>query len=418
MEVLPHLGGDPAPAIGDVLAGYRLESELGRGGMGVVYRARHQRLQREVALKVLAPHLASDESFRQRFIRESQAAAALRHPHIVTVHDAGEARGHLFLALEYIDGTDLARAIEGAPLEPSRAITLLAQVASALDAAHAAGIVHRDVKPANVLLAGDRAYLTDFGLASRATDRTRLTAVGQVAGTTDYLAPEQVEGRPFDTRTDVYALGCVLHHCLTGRPPFQRDSDVQVLLAHLNARPPSVRTVRPELPAAIDDVVARALAKEPDARFPTCAALVEAARAALSGGEEVTTPGRPRILTAVRGTSRSLIRAGLQREAGVDVEELSPDGSVVAVARALRPAVLLVEAGPDHPFGPQECQELTGEERTAATRIIPVVPRGERALGQQLLAAGAYDVLVTPFSVMQLIVKVREAMAGADVQSR
>jgi serine/threonine protein kinase len=195
------------------LAGYVLGEEIGRGGMGVVYRATHVHLGREVALKVLAPELADNDDFRERFLRESRLAASLDHPHVVTVYDAGEVEGTLYIAMRYIDGTDLANLVrrDGLPA-PAIALSMLEQVGGALDAAHERGLIHRDVKPANVLIAAGNCYLTDFGLAKRASAAsTALTRSGQLLGTVAYVAPEQIEGRGIDGRADIYALTCMLH---------------------------------------------------------------------------------------------------------------------------------------------------------------------------------------------------------------
>jgi len=280
----------------DQFAGFRIERELGRGGMGVVYLAEHVHLGRRVALKFLGPGLAETDDFRERFVRESRLAASLHHPNIVTVYDAGEADGRLYIAMQYIDGTDLATVLskEGA-LEPERALTILEQIASALDAAHAEGLVHRDVKPANVLMRDGHAYLTDFGLTKRTTSATSLTATGQFVGTAQYMAPEQIMGEAVDGRADIYALGCILFHCLTGVAPFERENSVAVIYAHLSEPPPAASALRPELPAALDAVIARAMAKAADDRYPTGAALAEAARGALVTGaaEPAREPARP-----------------------------------------------------------------------------------------------------------------------------
>jgi YVTN family beta-propeller protein len=278
------------PRIGTEIAGYRIESVLGRGGMSVVYLAEHTGLKRKAALKLLTPELAVDDRFRERFVRESQMAAALDHPNIIPIYEAGEIDGVLYIAMRYVRGTDLKTLlnVEGA-LPPERALAICAQAAAALDAAHAEGLVHRDVKPANILLApGPRAdspehvYLSDFGVTKRTSSGTGLTGTGQFIGTLDYAAPEQIEGRPLDARTDVYSLGCVLYECLTGHVPFPRDSDMAVLWAHMSQPPPKVTEGKPDLPAAIDEVVAKAMAKSPDDRYPTCGELVDAAREALS----------------------------------------------------------------------------------------------------------------------------------------
>ncbi len=272
---------------GSVVAGYRLESQVGAGGMAVVFRARDERLSRPVALKILAPGLASDPEFRRRFLAESRAAAAVDDPHIIPIYEAGEAEGALFIAMRFVQGGDLRHVLarEGA-LPPGRAVEFLSPVASALDAAHAAGLVHRDVKPANILVdvrlgRPDHVYLSDFGVSKRATASVSLTGVGQFLGTPDYSAPEQIQGRPVDGRADQYALACVAYQLLTGEAPFERDQAVAVLLAHLSEPPPSLTLRRPDLPVALDEVLARALAKVPEKRFGSCADFVGALRAAL-----------------------------------------------------------------------------------------------------------------------------------------
>jgi serine/threonine-protein kinase len=278
--------------IGAQLAGYRIEGLIRRGGMGIVYRAEHLRLRRKVALKLLAPELAENGGFRARFERESRVAALLDHPNIVPLFEAGEADGLLFIAMRYVEGTDLRALLDDhAPLEPERALAIAAQVGSALDAAHIRGLVHRDVKPGNILIAADggidapeHCYLADFGLTKDTSSPVELTATGTFVGTIDYIAPEQIEGAKPDGRGDQYALACVLYECLTGRPPFPRDDDIVVMWAHLQDEPPTVTAARPELPPAIDAVIAQAMAKSPKDRFPTCTAMVAAATAALLPG--------------------------------------------------------------------------------------------------------------------------------------
>ena len=272
--------------IGSNIGGYAVESLLGRGGMSVVYLAKDANLGRKVALKVMSEELSGNESFRIRFVREAQMAANLEHPSIVPVYDAGDADGVLFLAMRVIRGTDLRRAItENGPMEAERALAILRQVASALDAAHRAGLVHRDVKPANVLLSreGDdeHAYLTDFGLTKHVASRSGLTRTGQFMGTIDYVAPEQIRGNDVDGRTDLYSLGCVTYECLTGEVPFAKDQDVAILFAHLEDERPRVTAHRADLAGSIDDVVARAMARLPEDRYDSCLAFVAAAREAL-----------------------------------------------------------------------------------------------------------------------------------------
>jgi tRNA A-37 threonylcarbamoyl transferase component Bud32/streptogramin lyase len=284
--------------VGTELAGYRIEEVLGRGGMSVVYRADDLRLKRKVALKLLAPELAEDEFFRERFLRESQLAASLDHPNVVPVYEAGEAEQMLYIAMRYVPGTNLkTRLRKEGRLEGDRALALVGQVGSALDAAHERGLVHRDVKPSNVLLTGrpgkEHCYLADFGLSTSASDRSLAAERTQVVGTIDYVAPEQIRGAEVDGRVDVYSLACLLYECLTGDVPFRRASDVAVVYAHLEEPAPSANERVPALPTDLDAVIRRGMAKTPDERWPTCGALVEAAGAAL-GGRVVPLPARPR----------------------------------------------------------------------------------------------------------------------------
>jgi YVTN family beta-propeller protein len=277
------------PRLGTRLAGYQLQALLGRGGMGVVYLAEQTGPHRQVALKLLLAQAATSEAFRERFLRESELAAAIDHPNVLPVYDAGETDGVLWIAMRYVDGIDLAALLEReGPMAPEQALAIGGQMAGALDAAHTRGLVHRDVKPGNVLLAVEEgavahAYLADFGLTKRIGGARGLTGSGQVLGTIDYVAPEQVEGGRVDGRADQYSLGCVLFECLTGVVPFRRDSELAVLWAHVNDPPPLIREHRPDLPAALDEVIGRALAKVPGDRYPSCGALVAAGQAALAG---------------------------------------------------------------------------------------------------------------------------------------
>ena len=293
---------------GSLLGEYRIEAVIGRGGTGTVYRAVRTRLDQTVALKVLLPGLAEDAHFRGRFEREWRTAVELRHPNILPVLDAGEADGLLFQALPFIEDGDLAALLvrEG-PLDGARALRLLGQVASALDAAHARGLVHRDVKPGNILVVPgsgpeplDHPYLADFGVAKRTDSQTGLTRMGSVVGSPHYLAPEQIEpiaGHSIDGRADVYALGIVLYECLTGRVPFEGDTDWAILHAHLNQPLPSLRPTRPELARALDPVLAAATAKHPRRRHVTAGTFIATARAALAPGPD---PAHPSRLQAVR----------------------------------------------------------------------------------------------------------------------
>jgi serine/threonine-protein kinase len=258
--------------VGSPVLGYQVEALVGRGGMGVVYRVFDPALHRHVALKLIAPELALDETFRERFLQESRAVAALEHPNVVPVYSAGQLEDTLYLAMRYVEGSDLRRLLAEGPLEPERALGICAQIAAALDAAHERGLVHRDVKPSNILVEDDdRVYLGDFGLSRRLD--ADLPVPGASLGTIAYVAPEQIRGDPLDGRADVYSLACVLYECLTGHPPFTGSSDVAVLFSHLEAQPPTL----PEL----ETVLATGLAKDPDDRYPTCTAMVEEARRAL-----------------------------------------------------------------------------------------------------------------------------------------
>ena len=263
--------------------------------MGVVYRATQLDLDRPVALKLIAPELSQDEGFRERFVRESRIAAAIDHPHVIPIYYAGEEDGTLYLAMRYVDGEDLRAIVRrDGMLEPQRAAQIVAQIGGALDAAHARGLVHRDVKPANVLLtADDHAYLTDFGLSKRVFDTSARTRAGQWVGTLGYVAPEQIRGQRVDARTDVFALGCVLFFALSAATPFQRESDEATLWAHLNDPPEPVDVLAPDVPPAFGEVLDRALAKDPDDRFPSTGDL---GRAALRAAGESVSPAPERLV--------------------------------------------------------------------------------------------------------------------------
>ncbi|NBM18123.1 serine/threonine-protein kinase [Streptomyces sp. GC420] len=284
--------GDPAELLGKQVAGYLVEREIGRGGMAVVYRAKDLRLDRTVALKLLAPELARNDTFRKRFAHESRVAAAIDHPNIVPVFEAGETDGLLYIAMRYVAGQDLRALMDrDGPLPPGTVCRIAVQVASALDAAHAHDLVHRDVKPGNVLIAEgtdtdhpEHAYLTDFGLTKKSLSLTGFTSVGQFVGTLDYVAPEQISGRPVDGRCDVYSLACVVFEMLTGVPPFRRDDDMALLWAHQYDPPPPPSQVRQGLPPAVDAVLRKALAKVPEERYDTCLQFVAALRAAVTAG--------------------------------------------------------------------------------------------------------------------------------------
>jgi tRNA A-37 threonylcarbamoyl transferase component Bud32 len=286
----------PVLAVGTEIAGYRVESFISRGGMAVIYRAHDRRLGRRVALKLLAPELSQDERFQQRFLRESRLAASLDHPNIIPIYEAGEASGLLYIVMRYVEGSDMKELLDReGPLELDRITSILRQVGAALDAAHARGLVHRDVKPGNILIASgtgredpDHVYLTDFGLTKRSSSLSGQTTSGRFIGTMDYVAPEQIGGKPVDARTDVYSLGCVLYHGLTGEPPFDRDDEAALLWAHLVDQPPPVSARRPDLPPGLDAVVAKAMAKAPEDRYGSCRDLIVDFR------DEVEGPARSR----------------------------------------------------------------------------------------------------------------------------
>jgi serine/threonine-protein kinase len=277
---------------GSEFAGCRIEGVIGRGGMGVIYRATELRLGRPVALKLIATEQASDPDVRERFEREARLTASIEHPNVVPVYAAGEEDGHLYLVMRYVPGTDLHHLLRSdGRLAPARAASVVAQVADALDAAHAAGLVHRDVKPANVLIAGDHAYLSDFGITRVQTSDTRITDSGNWIGTVDFMSPEHLRGEPTDARADVYALGCVLYTALTGTPPFRRETVPATITAHLHDPPPRPSLAEPGIPVAFDSVIARALAKEPADRYPSAGDLGRAALAAAAGERASTARG-------------------------------------------------------------------------------------------------------------------------------
>ncbi len=275
---------DTERPIGSTFGGYRLDAVLGRGGMGLVYRATEVGSGRSVALKLVRPDVA-DPTYGARFAREARLGRQLSHPHIVPVLDAGEVGGLLYLAMPYIDGTDLAALLaEGGPLHSALAATIVEQIGAALDAAAERGLVHRDVKPGNVLLQSrdgqPHSYLADFGVSRHVNSQSGVTAAGVWVGSIDYAAPEQLQSQAIDARTDVYALGCVLYESLTGEVPFPAARDMEKLFKHLSDPPPQPSARRPEVPAALDEVVARAMAKAPAQRYATAGALAAATREA------------------------------------------------------------------------------------------------------------------------------------------
>ncbi len=341
-----------------VVAGYRIDGRLGEGGMGTVYRATQLSLERVVALKLLTAELSADPAFRERFRREGLLQAALDHPHIVTVYEAGETDNRLFLAMRMVEGPTLKDLILRRQLDDRRALRLLTQVAEALDAAHAKGLIHRDVKPQNVLVgAGDHAYLADFGL-TKGNDDDAMTETGQFVGTIDYISPEQARGENATGRSDVYALTAVLCECLTGQVPFQRSTEERALLAHLTEPPPRLSQMRTDLPAAMDEVVARGMAKDPEGRPASAGELMLQARRALGAAPpESSAPSASTDPTRLRPAVGSPTRA--------------PRTAAKSDPGATRLAAAAVTA-------PQDAPQASGGERDAPAgapnrRYVPVL---------------------------------------------
>ena len=310
------------PLVGDEFAGYRLRSVLGRGGMSAVYQAENPRLGNVIALKILAPELAADDVFRTRFLEESRIAAAMNHPHVIPIHDMGSSGGLLYIAMRCVAGTDLRQMIaKRGPLPPDVAMFLLTQAARALDAAHRRGLVHRDVKPGNLLIERgsedgepDHLYLADFGITKRAVSRSGLSSTGQFLGTVDYVAPEQIRGMAADGMADQYSLGCVLYECLTGRVPFEKDLDAAVIWAHVEEPPTRPTLLRPDLPPAVDGVFARVLAKQPGDRYENCRDFMAGARDALAAAAALP----PRVLSAPVGYPAEITHETADQVPGVD----------------------------------------------------------------------------------------------------
>jgi streptogramin lyase len=349
---MPSHGGAPSFEAGTTFAGYRIEGVAGRGGMGVVYRATELALERTVALKVIAPELAKDVEFRRRFIAESKAAAAIEHQHVLPVFYAGEREGVLFIAMRFIEGDDLRVLIRaGGPLAAAAAADVIRQVASALDAAHARGLIHRDIKPANILLdRAGHAYLTDFGLTKRIHDATDATRTGDWVRTVGYVAPEQIRGEKIDARADVYALGCVLYHALTGRPPFAHDLEATTIWAHLEAPPPSVGDAAPR---GFDPVIARALAKDPADRYPSAGDLGAAAVAAAEGRSVDTEEREVATGPAAHGEEQSVTRVMPARPPSARSGPIATPrrrallGAALAAALAVPVAIVVLGGGSD-----------------------------------------------------------------------
>ena len=408
---------DPDHMVGQVIQGCRIEAEIGRGGMGVVYRAEQLRLGRKVALKLLSPGLTGDQDFRRRFERESRIAASMEHPHATPVYEAGETDGRLFILMRYVSGTDLGALIarEGG-LDPARAARILDQVGSALDAAHSRGLVHRDVKPANVLLTGEGAeehtYLSDFGLTKDASSQSAVTHTGQWVGTVDYVAPEQLDGRPIDARTDVYALGCLLFEALSGEVPHP-GPEMATMWAHMHKPPRPLGDRRPDL-AMFDPVVARAMAKEPADRYPSAGDLGRAVGAAAQGGGRTQAERSVAIGAAAPGPGPPVATAAatrLERVAPPDtgaVEASAPSSSrgrrvaVGAAAGVLLTATLagsillgawLVRATPEQ--GRTTAGRSSGPSTTTAPTVaVPSVIGGTADSAEAKLRGAGFEVKV------------------------
>jgi len=373
-------------APGDTIAGYRLEEQIGQGGMAVVYRAHDERLDRLVALKLLAPGLASDTAFRTRFIRESRAAAAVDHPNIIPVYDAGDAGGFLFIAMRYVQGGDVRSLFaSGQVLSPARVWNIISQVAAALDAAHAHDLIHRDVKPANMLLdtsarntggkrgqvgdETDHVYLSDFGI-SKQTLASHLTSTGQFVGTLDYIAPETIEGKAIDGSVDQYSLACAAYELFTGEPPYQRDLGLALLNAHLSTPPPKITDKRHELPPATDLVLAKAMAKQPADRYASCVEFATDLGKAIG-----MVPGTPSVVIA--GAQPTAALGGQAQAPSHPMTELaSPITAAEAGAGAAQPLIVGADSPPTQATPPP--QQAPGQQ--APGQQVP----GQQVPGQQV----------------------------------
>lgn len=381
---------------GDEFAGYRIERRLGRGGMGILYLALEPGLERRVALKLIAPEASADEVFTRRFAEESRIAASIEHPNVVPIYAAGEEGGVPFIAMRYVSGADLAgRLVREGRLEPAVAVELIAQVGNGLDAIHAAGLVHRDVKPANVLLGGgegtEHAYITDFGVARNVSTESGLTQTGRFVGTLDYVAPEQISGGTVDARADVYALGCLLFKLLTGEVPFPKDGEAARLFAHLNDPPPAPSLYVPEVSMALDDVVIRAMSKSPEDRHPSAGDLGRAAQAALRG-EETTVPERTVATGAAATRTAETIVVEDEppigvRTTGRAAEPTAPAakptggrrrlvlGAAVLAIAAIAATVALATGGGEGGADPNRIGETTGAGKAASDRRANAKPK-------------------------------------------
>ena len=399
------------PLVGDEFAGYRMRAVLGRGGMSVVYQAENLRLSSVIALKVLAPELAADDVFRARFLEESRIAASLNHPNVIPIYDMGSQDELLYIAMRYVSGTDLRQMIKKrGRLQPETALFLLGQAARALDAAHRRGLVHRDVKPGNLLIERgddegdpDHVYLADFGITKHAMSRTGLTSTGQFLGTIDYVAPEQIRGTSVLGLADQYSLGCVLYECLTGRVPFEKDLDAAIIWAHVEETPAMPTALRPDLPPEIDEVFGRVLAKRPDERYGSCREFIDAARMALGIFGTGTRSSLAYGVTAAGPRPAPRPAPGGRRRGPVLLGATWPAGRVrqPAACRPVGPAAPARQSGATSPAGPLALPPPGPASRARAARHCPVLrrpgqPKGPRWYRQPrwLVALAAVVVLL------------------------
>jgi serine/threonine protein kinase len=359
---------------GTEVGGYRIEGILGQGGMGVVYEATQLSLNRRVALKVLTASLSGDPSFKERFRREGRLQASIDHPHIVTVYEAGEAEVGLFIAMRLVRGPNLKDLIVSGEVDAERALRLLAPVADALDAAHELGLIHRDIKPQNVLVgARDHAYLADFGL-TKAPDTTALTMSGAFVGTLHYISPEQIRGEPASAASDIYAFTTVVYECLTGSVPFPRDTEAAVIYAHLSYDPPPVAEVRPDLPPALDAVIRRGMAKDPAQRFPNAGELVAETQRALGSGapSSAFTPSPPPATGGTASTSTPPPPAEPRTRGGAPRRRAALAGAAALVVAGGVAAVLLASGG-------SSSSDDTGGSTESTATLSAAAPAGSLA---------------------------------------
>jgi serine/threonine protein kinase len=415
--------------VGSVVADRRLDSVAGEGGMGIVYRAWNLRLKRIEAVKVISEDFVRDKSFRDRFTRETELAASIEHPNVVTLYDSGEGPGgELFIAMRYVEGTTLDCLIrERGFLDPGLAADLIAQVGSALDAAHGQGLVHRDIKPANILIAGDgtdneyHAYLTDFGLAKRVSSKTALTGVGLMVGTIDFMAPEQAGAQPVDLRADVYALGATLFVALTGQVPYPREGDLARLVAKLGEPPPVASQVTPGVPSAFDPVIAKAMAEDPDARWASAGELGEAAQIA---------SGRRTVDSSHGDGAPDQITVGSVIDGRYRIDAEAGSGGMAVVYRAmhlkLAKTVALKVMSPNLAVDPEFRRRFENEARSASEidheNVIPVYDFGEDGHGlyivMRYVESNLRDLLrargeMDPLRAVQVIEQVASALDAA-----